>query len=575
MEEKMKKFLVCFVVFAAMVFMVNGQSKSQVKKGAKIKLEWSTVSDNTMTWNQAVRYCKNLVEDGHDDWRLPSVDEFRTTISPEYFPWYAVGGLCPLSDQNNCLSFSCYQKDVEICGITSSQFSTPYLAFKLASSYLKEPFGTEFWKIGNQKIQEYWKKHPEIEKKMEKTLKAEIFKVNSLLESNPPFWTSSPISDDATLRWASFLQGFMFASSLDEDNIKVKCVRGNLPNEVIITKSNGLGSDFINWSRYNENEKSKKAGDSGNKTTPKKDLQNQMTWSSKSKKEMNWYDAIDYCKNLDEDSHNDWRLPNIDELRTLIKNCPKTETDGQCKVSEKNGCLSISCWKPRGSCYCEDEGNYNKLGDIGGFWSSSVRSDNSDIAWNVVFGYGGVGSYYKGNAYSVRCVRASQNEANSQNPNATSSQTETTTKNSAEPTKIEDLAWSSKSKKEMNWYNAADYCKNLNEDGHNDWRLPNIDELRTLIKNCPKTETGGECKVSEKGGCPQNACWQPRGSCYCEDGGDYSKFGDNDILWSSSLIPEVFTLLNPNTDIAWSVNFRLGLVDGCNKSRDHYVRCVR
>ena len=393
----MKKFFVFFAVFVAMVFMVNGQSKSQVKKGAKIKLEWSTVSDDTMTWNQAVRYCKNLVEDGHDDWRLPSVDEFRTTIPPEYFPWYAVGGLCPLSDQNNCLSLSCYQKDVEICGLTSSQFSTPYLAFKLASSYLKEPFGTEFWKIGTEKIQEYWKKHPEIEKRMEKTLKAEIFKVNSLLESNPPFWTSSPISDDATLHWASFLQGFMFASSLDEDNVKVKCVRGNLPNEVIITKSNGLGSDFINWSRYKEDEKSKKAGNSGNNRSDER-------WSSKSKKMMNWYDAVDYCKNLNEDGHNDWRLPNIDELRTLIKNCPKTETGGQCKISEKNGCLSNSCWQPRGSCYCEDGADYSKLGDTGWLWSSSTVSDK-DTVWYVTFRLGLIDGGYKSSSTYVRCIR--------------------------------------------------------------------------------------------------------------------------------------------------------------------------
>lgn len=47
---------------------------------------------------------------------------------------------------------------------------------------------------------------------------------------------------------------------------------------------------------------------------------------------------------------------------------------------------------------------------------------------------------------------------------------------------------------------AQNYCKNLNAGGFNDWRLPNIEELRTLIKNSPETEIGGECKASDQNG---------------------------------------------------------------------------
>jgi len=62
------------------------------------------------------------------------------------------------------------------------------------------------------------------------------------------------------------------------------------------------------------------------------------------------------------------------------------------------------------------------------------------------------------------------------------------------------LEWSELSSEGMIWYDAVDYCKNLKEGGHSDWRLPNIDELRTLVQNNPKTVSGGKCEISEKDG---------------------------------------------------------------------------
>ena len=131
-------------------------------------------------------------------------------------------------------------------------------------------------------------------------------------------------------------------------------------------------------------------------------------WSSRSDQRMDWDEAVNYCKNLNEGGYNDWRLPNIDELRTLIKNCPETATGGQCKVSEKSGCLSSSCLP----CYCDKRNNnggyYSKLGDDDNveLWSSSVLSDDSNFRWLVYFGDGSVfANGYKANSINVRCVR--------------------------------------------------------------------------------------------------------------------------------------------------------------------------
>lgn len=126
------------------------------------------------------------------------------------------------------------------------------------------------------------------------------------------------------------------------------------------------------------------------------------------------------------------------------------------------------------------------------------------------------------------------------------------------------LEWSTnRSSNPMSQEKAVEYCKNLNEGGHNDWRLPNIGELRTVIKNCPKTESGGACKCSEK--------WNPA-ECLCEikqnNGGYYSKLGDdNIILWSSS---------SGSSEAAWKVDFSTAGVFLTNKFlQGGYARCVR
>lgn len=132
----------------------------------------------------------------------------------------------------------------------------------------------------------------------------------------------------------------------------------------------------------------------------------------------------------------------------------------------------------------------------------------------------------------------------------------------------EDIEWSKKSRNGMKWSEAVDYCKNLSENAYSDWRLPTISELRTLIENCPETETGGKCAVTDScldGWDCRNA---PCKGCYESRDGIYSRFGDTYGLWSSS------------TDVsytfgAWFVYFVNGGIANDDKVNTHYVRCVR
>lgn len=129
---------------------------------------------------------------------------------------------------------------------------------------------------------------------------------------------------------------------------------------------------------------------------------------------MNWEDAKTHCGELSLGGHSSWRLPDIGELRSLIRGCPEAEVGSNtCNVQE-GGCLTTLCnefctcsdWDgPADGCYWPDE----MQGDCSSYWSSSALAGHADFAWAVDFDLGKV--YYNdiddyfGNDELVRCVR--------------------------------------------------------------------------------------------------------------------------------------------------------------------------
>ncbi|MDD5306947.1 MAG: DUF1566 domain-containing protein [Deltaproteobacteria bacterium] len=126
---------------------------------------------------------------------------------------------------------------------------------------------------------------------------------------------------------------------------------------------------------------------------------------------------------------------------------------------------------------------------------------------------------------------------------------------------------------EMQWQPAVDHCGGLVLCGHDDWRLPTIGELRSLIRGCPATGTGGTCGVTD--GCPSDSCWsQACYDCSFEGGPDNGCYWPAEIegdcsywCWSSSHASDVYK--------AWYVGFNLGYVDHFDKVNTIYARCVR
>ncbi len=130
----------------------------------------------------------------------------------------------------------------------------------------------------------------------------------------------------------------------------------------------------------------------------------------------------------------------------------------------------------------------------------------------------------------------------------------------------------------MSLSDAVTHCENLNLNGHYDWRVPTISELRTLVDGCPATETSGSCTTTDDClSCLDDTC----SSCF-EDGGngpDAGCFrkavlnGTCGVYWSSST-DEIFS----SEDRVWCIHFGYGMMSSCivdSVNNGPYVRCVR
>ena len=139
---------------------------------------------------------------------------------------------------------------------------------------------------------------------------------------------------------------------------------------------------------------------------PCTDAASGLIWSAKPSLSKIWSEALFYCENLEEEGVKKWRLPNIDELRTLVQECSGSVTGGGCRVSEERNCLSYdSCWSTSCLCKFDEGGNYSKFGDLGGFWSSSEAKGSEDGAWYINFYEAKIVDDHKQSSHSVRCVK--------------------------------------------------------------------------------------------------------------------------------------------------------------------------
>jgi len=169
-----------------------------------------------------------------------------------------------------------------------------------------------------------------------------------------------------------------------------------------------------------------------------------LMWAKEYAQDKTWQQAIDYCSNLTYAGYSDWRLPTPHELGSLI---------------------NYTTYDPAS--------NFPDM-PFENFWSSSVSANNSVNAWYVTFTNGQVYSGGKDDTYYARCVRGSYSiipiERFTVSVNG-----EVITDN------ITKLVWAKKCPGYIMWEKAIDYCSNLTYAGYDDWRLPAIHELASLV----------------------------------------------------------------------------------------------
>jgi len=95
---------------------------------------------------------------------------------------------------------------------------------------------------------------------------------------------------------------------------------------------------------------------------------------------MSWQSAIDTCENLTLGNQSDWRLPNVNELKSIVD---RSKVNPAIKTGFVNSSSS-------------------------GYWSSTTNEGYKRYAWIVDFNVGYVNNRDKDGSNYVRCVRAGQ-----------------------------------------------------------------------------------------------------------------------------------------------------------------------
>ncbi|MBT4815363.1 MAG: DUF1566 domain-containing protein [Lentisphaerae bacterium] len=238
-----------------------------------------------------------------------------------------------------------------------------------------------------------------------------------------------------------------------------------------------------------------------------------LTWQKADGGEMTWTKASEYAEGLVLGGQDDWRLPSAQELFSLMdhgRHEPALDT-------EVFGRSSAQYW-----------------------WTSEPRADDRGRIWVANSG-GGIGPHPASETLSaggdkrfhVRCVRGlwSRESAADLVDNGDGTTTDRRT----------GLVWQQTGKSGSTWEDALDYAENLTLADRDDWRLPNIKELFSLVDVSQSRPAFDADKLA---GTLTSAYWSSTSEAN-------------------------------RTSRAWTVEMRYGLVEYADKTGMAAVRAVR
>ncbi len=246
------------------------------------------------------------------------------------------------------------------------------------------------------------------------------------------------------------------------------------------------------------------------------DLVTGLQWQREDGGEMKWADAAGYCRALGLGGLTGWRVPEPLELFTILNH------------GFTQPALDPAVFARTGAEY---------------WWAASARADNAGLAWAANAG-GGIGAHPVTETVSAggskrfhtRCVRTVAEGRGvaapfTDNGDGTVSDNRT------------GLMWQkNEGAAAVTWEEGLTYAKGLRLGGYEDWRVPNIKELRSL-------HSDGAVRPSIATGYFPDTAQAP--------------------YWSST------TQMGQNGVTAWTLDFTFGVVSYNAKTERRHLRAVR
>ncbi len=234
-----------------------------------------------------------------------------------------------------------------------------------------------------------------------------------------------------------------------------------------------------------------------------------LMWDTTTAGPMTWELALEYCDILYLSGYPDWRLPDINELQSLA-----------------------------------DYGLYDPVSSVSGtqsalYWSSTSSASSNSSAWGVNFKDGDITTGSKTGTYYVRAVRGGTYTPLCTTDNGNGDGTVTDAESG--------LVWEQVTQGPMTWQAALDYCENLELGGHTDWRMPDVNELQSIVEYTAYDPAISDPECSKYGPFPNTV---------------------SNFYWSST------SSASSNSSV-WGVNFKDGDITTGTKTGSYYVRAVR
>lgn len=408
-------------------------------------LQWqddTNASVITKTWEEAIDYCEAMTLGGYENWRLPNVRE-----------------LISINNTTDNVLSSVFQNVS-----TSSEYWSSTTRTDLHSQALTHASIDEKTKLNHVRCVRNGQLAPGIVSIADQDIPAgAAFIVSAILKEgiNPVTWSLIDPPNGMSINaltgrivWKQTLKGdytikiqasnIYGSSTIEQFNLLVKEASEPLKK----TKQTTVFSNFDDGD-YQKGVEPNYSRSNGVVTDDITGLEWQDNILSP---QYDYNGAINYCTALDLNHHTDWRVPNIEELETILYYGLMTDSYG--------AMISI-----------DTNAFENAFGST--YWSVTQSNKVADTAWNINFGNGDDSITGIGNSMYVRCVRGETLKT----PNLSRHESIVTDKRTG-------LQWDDNASVEFltfNWENAIGYCEGLILDGLDDWRLPNVRELTSII----------------------------------------------------------------------------------------------